>query len=243
MTGYIHSFESLAALDGEGVRYGIFFAGCPLRCVYCHNPDTQARGGNEYTSDFILKKVCRYKPYFKNGGGVTFSGGEPMLQAEFIKELGSKLKYEGINYIIDTSGCVLLSDTAKSVYENSQMVILDLKFWDNDAYKKYTFCGMKMVIDTLEYLNKIKKNTWIRTVVVPQINDSEEIIKKYVQIVSRYECVQKYELLAFHTMGFSKYEKAGMKNPLENTLPLDKERLKELQKFADSELSKQRGIL
>ncbi len=238
MTGYIHSFESLATLDGEGVRYGVFFSGCPLRCVYCHNPDTQVRGGTEYSTEELFKKICRYKPYFKNGGGVTFSGGEPMLWADFIEEIGSMLKAEGINYVIDTSGAVELSDAVKRVYSQAHMVILDLKFWNDETYKKYTLSDMKMVLDTLNYLNEIKKDTWIRTVVVPQINDREEIILKYIEIISKYDCVKKYELLGFHTMGFSKYEKLGKENPLKNTPPMDKEQLKKLQNFADECLKK-----
>lgn len=109
----IHSFESLATLDGEGIRYGVFFTGCPLRCAYCHNPDTWFKSGREYSAEELYSKIKRYKPYFKNGGGVTFSGGEPLLNASFINKVSPLLKQEGINYCLDTSGSVPLTDAVK----------------------------------------------------------------------------------------------------------------------------------
>jgi len=236
MKGYIHSFESLAALDGAGVRYGVFLAGCPLRCVCCHNPDTWEKSGMIYQSDELVKKISRYKPYFGNDGGVTFSGGEPMLQAEFIKSMLPALAENEINYVIDTSGTVALCEDVKEVYENAEEVLLDLKFWDEESYREYAKADMKKVLDTLDFLEDIKKDTRIRTVVIPGINDNEEMISKYVSIIKNYTCVKKYELLAFHTMGFFKYEKLGIENPLLNTPPLDKERLVQLQKYADSNL-------
>ncbi len=238
MKGYVHSFESLAALDGEGIRYGVFMQGCPLRCVYCHNPDTWGKGGTELSPEELVKKVSRYKPYFGKTGGVTFSGGEPLLQSKFIRETVTYLKQEGINYAIDTSGAVALSDDAKYVLENAQLVILDLKFWDDENYKKYTGMGISKVFDTLEFLEDIKKRTWVRTVVVPGINDSEEKIQRYLEMLKNKYFVEKYELLGFHTMGFFKYENMGIKNPLQDTKPLEKETLKELQEFVDNELKK-----
>lgn len=238
MKGYVHSFESLAALDGEGIRYGVFMQGCPLRCAYCHNPDTWEKGGTEFSPEELVKKISRYKPYFGKKGGVTFSGGEPLLQAEFIRKTVPYLREKEINYAIDTSGAVNLSDDVKYVLQNAQLVILDLKFWDNESYKKYTGMSISKVIDTLELLEKIKKRTWVRTVVIPGINDSKETIGKYLEIFKGKKCVEKYELLGFHTMGFFKYENMGIKNHLKDTDPLKKETLKELQNFVDNELKK-----
>ncbi|MDE5996204.1 MAG: pyruvate formate lyase-activating protein [Eubacterium sp.] len=229
----IHSFESMATLDGEGIRYGVFFTGCPLRCVYCHNPDTWFKGSNEYTAEQLANKIKRYKPYFKNGGGATFSGGEPLLNASFINEVYPLLKAEGINYCLDTSGSVLLTDEVKECIRNADMVILDIKFCDEESYKKYTGGNFKNFIEIGKYCSEIGKRLWLRTVVIPDINDCEEQIKKYAEFAKQFK-YEKYELLAFHTMGFFKYEKLNIENPLINTKPLSKERLDELQKIIDN---------
>jgi len=236
--GYIHSFESLAALDGEGVRYGIFLKGCPLRCVYCHNPDTWSGEGQETEAEELVRKVARYKPYFGEKGGVTFSGGEPLLQAEFVCECIPHLEKARINYAVDTSGAVELSENVKLALEKAQLVILDLKFWDNGSYICYTGQDMTRTLAVLDYLESIGKRTWIRTVVVPGINDSEEIIEKYLPHIASLKCVEKYELLGFHTMGFSKYESLKVKNPLESTADLEKPVLERLQRFADKKLNR-----
>ena len=230
----IHSFESLAALDGDGIRYAIYFNGCPLRCVYCHNPDTWGVSGEEYTAEEVFNKVRRYKPYFKDNGGVTFSGGEPLLNAKFINEVNEYLKNENINYVLDTSGQVDMSDDVKQAINNSELVILDLKFYDNDSYFKYTGKTMAKTITMLYYLAAINKRTWIRTVIVPGINDSNEILDKYIDIVKQFPHIEKYELLAFHTMGFFKYENLGIDNPLKNTSALSQDTLKELQNYVNS---------
>lgn len=236
MQGKIHSFESLAAVDGEGLRYGVFLSGCPLRCIYCHNPDTWNGDGKEMSASELVKKISAYKPYFKNNGGVTFSGGEPLLQAEYIAETVPLLQEKGINYIVDTSGTVELTDTVKYVLQNAQSVLLDLKFPDNESYLKYTGQGIGNVIKTLDYLEKTGKSTSIRTVVIPGINDSEKELLKYLEHIKDRKCVCKYELLAFHTMGFFKYEGMGIANRLKDTPPLEKDIKDALQNFVNSKL-------
>ena len=134
----IHSFESLAAVDGEGIRFDVFFTGCPLRCAYCHNPDTWHKGDIEMSAREVFEKARRYKPYFKNGGGVTFSGGEPLLNAKFINEIYPMLKSEGIGYCLDTSGSVELTDEVTQAIDNADMIILDIKFYNADDYTKWT---------------------------------------------------------------------------------------------------------
>ena len=234
MTGYFHSFESLAAVDGDGVRYGVFLAGCPLRCVYCHNPDTWHKSGIEITAEELVKKISRYKPYFKSNGGVTFSGGEPLLQAEFIKSAIPLLKDADIGYAIDTSGILPLTSDVCEVFSHSQFVLLDLKFYDEESYKKYTGGDFFSVLKTLDYLESINKRTIIRTVVVPGINDSEECIQKYVELLKNIKCVDKYELLAFHTMGFYKYKELGITNPLAKLDSLDVSVKTKLQEYASN---------
>jgi len=238
MQGFVHSFESLAAVDGEGLRCAVFLAGCPLRCACCHNPDTWTTEFSKPTeAQEIAKKIARYKSYFGNDGGVTFSGGEPLIQAKFINEIANFLKEQEIGYAIDTSGAVELTKDVKLAVDNASHVILDLKFWDNDNYLKYTGSDMTLTMDMLDYLEEINKKTWIRTVIIPGINDTEEIISKYAELVSSKKCVKKYELLAFHTMGFSKYKTLGIPNFLEATPPLDYELKDELQRFLDTKLN------
>jgi len=228
----IHSFESLATLDGEGIRYGVFFTGCPLRCAYCHNPDTWFKSGREYSAEELYSKIKRYKPYFKNGGGVTFSGGEPLLNASFINEVSPLLKQEGINYCLDTSGSVLLTDAVKRCIDGADMVILDIKFYDEESYQRYTKGTFENFVNIGKYCSETGKKLWLRTVVVPGINDNEEKIKKYASFAKQFKC-EKYELLAFHTMGFFKYENLKIDNPLKDRSALPKERLAELQKIID----------
>ncbi len=236
MDGLIHSFESLAAVDGLGLRCAVFLAGCTLRCAYCHNPDTWKCEGQRLDAETLVKKIARYKPYFKSEGGVTFSGGEPLLQAEFLSECVPLLEAQGINYAIDTSGAIEISDSVKLVLENSQMVILDLKFWDDESYIKYTGKDMKRTIELLNYLESIGKRTWLRTVIVPGINDSEELLDRYIKLIKDFKCIEKYELLGFHTMGFYKYEKLGIENPLADVSDLDKNVKERLQKFVCEQL-------
>jgi len=233
MLGNIHSFESMAAVDGEGLRYCVFLTGCPLRCAYCHNPDTWHKGNIRLSPEDLVRKVRRYKPYFRNNGGITFSGGEPLLQADYICETLPFLKDECIQYIVDTSGSVQLWEPVKKVLRNAQSVLLDLKFWDNDSYLKYTGMSMENTLNTLDFLEKEGIKTTVRTVVVPGINDSKEVLTKYLDILKGKTCVQKYELLGFHTMGFFKYEELGIDNPLKGYESLDKSILKELQEYVN----------
>ena len=232
----IHSIESLATLDGEGIRYGIFLSGCPLRCAYCHNPDTwEMSNGEQKPIDQVFKKIKRYKPYFKSNGGVTFSGGEPLLQAADIVELGNMLLSDGISYAIDTSCAVPLTDDVCKALDLADLVICDLKFYNASDFKKYTGGDFELVKSLFDYLLKTNKKIWVRTVIVPGINDSEEYIKGYVDFLQKYKpIIKKYELLGFHTMGFFKYEKLGVKNVLKDTPALSVERLDQLKAYVNS---------
>lgn len=227
---FIHSFESMAALDGDGIRYAVFFTGCPLRCAYCHNPDTWHQSGEDWSAQRLVDKIKRYKPYFKKGGGVTFSGGEPLLNAPFIIETAKLLKKEGIGYAVDTSGSVKLTDDVKAVLDGADLVILDLKFYDEANYKKYTNGYFDNFVAVGKYCTDNNIRLWLRTVIVPNINDTYQDIEKYAAFSKQFN-FEKYELLAFHTMGFFKYENLKIENPLKNTPPLDKDRLKELQEY------------
>ncbi len=226
---YIHSFESMGARDGDGIRYCVFLSGCPLRCVYCHNPDTQIQGGKIATPEEIVKKVSRYKPYFKNGGGVTFSGGEPLLQADEVARAGALLAKDGIGYVLDTSLALPLSDSVKKAIDGAELVLADLKFPTSEKMIQYAGGRLDNVISALDYIKQTGKRVKIRTVVVPGINDTLSDLEEYIPIVES-SSAEAWELLPFHTMGFFKYEEAGMENLLKDTPAMDISRLNALKK-------------
>lgn len=237
--GRIHSFESFATLDGVGIRYAIFFQGCPLRCKVCHNPDTwNFAGGDIYSAREIFEKVVRYKPYFKKGGGITVSGGEPLLQAKFLVELFTLFRREGINIAIDTSGAYM-NDDVKEAVKLADMIILDLKFPSEEEYREHVKGSLKHTLDFLDYALSLKKEVWIRTVIIPNINDTFDAIDKYVELVKGRD-IAKYELLGFHTMGFYKYKELGIENPLEGTSSLDENKLRILEKYLLDRLEHER---
>ncbi len=236
MKGYIHSFESLAALDGSGLRFAVFLVGCPLRCAYCHNPDTWSSPRFILEADELAAKAARYKPYFKHGGGVTFSGGEPLIQAEFIVEAAEHLAARGISYVVDTSGALPLTPPVKAALAGAESVLLDLKFPSDELYREYTGHGIAETLATLEYLEARNIKTVIRTVVVPRINDDERTLDEYVAILRGKRCVAEYELLAFHTMGFFKYERLGLENRFKDVPPLGTAEREKLQKYVNEKL-------
>lgn len=226
----VHSFESMGARDGEGIRFIVFLAGCPLRCVFCHNPDTWERVGQEYAPEEIVKKALRYKPYFKNGGGVTFSGGEPLLQSEEIARTATILKEKGIGYALDTSLAVPLTDSVKKAIDGADMILADLKFPDSELMERYTSGSLSNTLEALDYIKSTKKRFILRTVVVTGINDSEEMLERYILLAEKFE-PEYWELLPFHTMGFFKYEEKGIENPLKNISALEIKRLNELKDY------------
>jgi pyruvate formate lyase activating enzyme len=229
--GYISSIESFATLEGQGVRSAVFFAGCPLRCVYCHNPETRNPAGAQTVSSVELaKKLARYKPYYGSDGGVTLSGGEPLLQAEFALDLTLELKKLGIGTCADTSVSVF-NDKVCELYDALDFVIADLKFTSAADYEKY--CKnpcFDTVISSFEYLNSLKKPVYVRTVIVPGINDTPAHISAYRAFLSQYGNIKGHKFVPFHTLGFGKYEKLGIINPLLGTPPMDSETLKNLTK-------------
>jgi len=235
-TARISSFESFATLDGKGIRFAIFFQGCPLRCSYCHNPETwdiNSCSAQILTSEELLKKTLRFVPYFSRGGGVTLSGGEPLLQSDFLLEFAALLKKENIHITLDTSGG-LLNEKVEKLLDFCDEVMLDLKFHDEELHLKHTGVKLIKILNFLGAVNKKNIRTTLKTVIVPNINDTNEDIEKYVSIAKKHPCVHSYQLLGFHTLGTYKYEKLGLENPLKNTLPLKPEKLKELQAFLDS---------
>lgn len=215
--GRIHSFQSLGTVDGPGIRSVIFMQGCPLRCACCHNPDTwDFAGGSEQSVDFLVDKVLRYKAYFGSDGGVTVSGGEPLMQADFLAELFNKLKQKGVHTALDTSGCVL-NESVQELLRYTDLVLLDFKYTNAEDYLKYTKMDMEKALDFLEYLEKINKPTWLRYVVIPNLNDGDEAFEKLFALRDKYSCIEKIELLPFRKLCLEKYDEMGIEFPLKNT--------------------------
>lgn len=232
MKGYIHSLQSLGTVDGPGVRAVIFSSGCPLRCIYCHNPDTwDMRAGSHCESDELAERIIRLYPYIKNGG-VTYSGGEPCLQAEFFCELSKRLKDKGLHIALDTSGCVDNSDVDK-LLGYIDLVLLDIKFTTEEDYKRYTGGSLDKTLRFLDKLEKLGKDTWIRHVVVPGMNDTEEDILRLRGLISPYSCIKKVELLPFKTLCIEKYKSLGIDFPLADTPQMDSESIDALKKILE----------
>lgn len=228
--GRIHSFQSLGTVDGPGVRSVIFMQGCPLRCACCHNPDTwDFNAGEEMSVDALIKKILRYKTYYGSEGGVTVSGGEPLIQAEFLLELFRELKLNGIHVALDTSGCIL-NETVKELLKFCDLVLLDFKYTNEDDYLKHTKMEMKKAEEFLEYLQKIKKPTWIRHVVIPSLNDNDDSLQKIFELREQYSCIEKIELLPFRKLCLEKYENMGIEFPLKNTPEAKQEFINEVYK-------------
>ncbi len=231
MTGRIHSFESFGTVDGPGIRFVVFLQGCPLRCQYCHNPDTWGAGGTEYSVDDVANRVLRYKNYFGEKGGVTVSGGEPLLQIDFVTELFKILKKKGIHTCIDTSGITFNTDNDQSVARHEELlkvtdlVLLDIKHIDDEACKKLTGQSNKNTLAFAKFLSDHNTPMWIRQVLVPSITDNEDDLRRTRAFIESLSNVQKVEVLPYHSLGVVKYEKLGMEYPLKDMQPPKKERV------------------
>lgn len=224
----IHSIETMGLVDGPGIRVVVFMQGCALRCAYCHNPDTwDEKGGYEISSQELLDKVKRYKGFFKSsGGGVTLSGGDPLLQPEFVAEFFRLCREEGIHTALDTSG--FGHGGYDEVLKYTDLVILDVKHVDNIGYKSLTGRSMKGLYEFLNSVDKMGNKLWIRHVVVPGITDDEDHIARLGQFVSTIKNVEKVELLPYHVHGVYKYKELGIKYRLEGVPPMDDEKLEGL---------------
>lgn len=234
-TGKIHSFESMGSVDGPGIRSVVFMQGCTLRCAYCHNPDTwNFNSGTEITPQELVKKIIRFKPYFKNNGGVTFSGGEPLMQPEFLIEALKLCKEAGINTAVDTAGFGI--GQYDKILKFTDLLLFDIKHVDDEGYKSLTGKNKKGYNEFLEEAQKAGTKIWIRHVIVPGITDSEEHIRKLSEIIKHLKNIEKVELLPYHTMGVQKYDKMGLEYRLSHLKPMDKEKANSLQKIIDNEL-------
>ena len=213
----VHSIESFGTVDGPGIRFVLFLQGCHLQCKYCHNRDTWDLKGGEYkTLDDIFEKIKRYKNYMMlSGGGVTVTGGEPLLQVKFLIELFKKLKQEGIHTCIDTSGIVAITDDIKELLKYTDLVLLDIKHIDDEKCKKLVGVSNKRELEFAQYLSDNNIKIWIRQVLVPGYTDDEEDLKKLKKFIKSLKTVENVQILPYHSMGKFKWEKLGAKYELE----------------------------
>ena len=233
--GYIHSLESFGSVDGPGVRFVVFFQGCPMRCAYCHNPDTwDIADGKEMRADEILQKMLRNKAFYTKGG-ITATGGEPMMQMEFLIELFSKAKAAGVHTCLDTSGIMFtgmtpdlkaLDERIEKLMAVTDLVMLDMKHIDEFAHKDLTGQSNQKILEFARYLDQIKKPVWIRHVVVPGITEHEESLAAVGRFLSTLGNVEKLEVLPYHALGKVKYDNLGMEYRLKDTPQLTKDKAK-----------------
>ena len=229
--GRIHSIQSMGTLDGPGVRIVAFLQGCPHRCGCCHNPDTWERdGGTRTTPEALVQKVVRYREYFGEDGGITLSGGEPLLQADFARETFALCREQGIHTCLDTSGC-LLTDNVRALLEVTDRVLLDIKYTNDADYRAHVGCSLDAPLDFLAYLNEQGIPTTLRQVIIPSLNDSEASVLALRDIAARHACVDGIELLPFRKMCQVKYDQMGMKFPFGHLDEPSREKMAELERL------------
>ena len=234
--GYLDSIETMGLVDGPGVRVVVFLQGCPLRCIFCHNPETwKIDVKNPMSSIELVEQIKKYKNYFGKDGGVTFSGGEPLTQSSFLLETLKLCKNENINTCLDTSG---VGNNYEEILEYTDLVIWDIKAIEKESYKKITGFKIEKSLEFLNYCQKINKKMWIRQVIVPGINDNEEYIMKLAKFIKPLHNIEKVELLPYHTDGVKKYEKMHIPYKLGNTKNMDIEICKNLEKLLREEIWK-----
>lgn len=229
----VHSFESLGTVDGPGIRFVMFLQGCHLNCKYCHNRDTWDINGGSYKSlEEIFQKVLRYKPYFESSnGGITVTGGEPLLQVKFLLELFKKLKKESIHTCIDTSGIVNLTEDVKEILKLTDLVLLDIKHIDSEKCKELTGYSNKKELEFAKYLSENNIPMWIRQVIVPGITDDEKDIIDLKKFIKTLRTVEKVEFLPYHTAGKYKWKELGKKYELEDIKEATKEDIERVKKI------------
>ena len=245
MIGHIHSTESFGAADGPGVRFIVFMQGCHMRCRYCHNPDTwKMDGGDEVTADEILKRALRFKPYWGKDGGITISGGEPLLQIDFVIELFKKAKELGINTCIDTAGNPFTKEEPffskfEELMKYTDLLLLDLKEINPTLHKDLTGFDNSNIIEMAKYLSEINKPVWIRHVLVPEHSDFDEDLDALGDFIDTLSNVDRVEILPYHTLGKFKWENLGIPYTLESISPPSAERIENAKQRIHAGIRKQ----
>ena len=239
--GRVHSVESFGSADGPGVRYIVFLKGCNMRCKYCHNPDTWAKCGENdgaklMTPQEVLKTAMRYKAYWKQTGGITVSGGEALLQIDFVTELFKLAKEKGVNTCLDTSGNPFTVEEPffgkfNELMKYTDLLLLDIKLIDDKAHRELTGCTNENILDLARYLDEIGKPVWIRHVLVPERSDYDEYLIRLDEFLHSLHNVQRVEVLPYHTLGVFKWETLGIPYKLEGSNPPTKERVENANKL------------
>lgn len=239
--GRIHSYEVGSTVDGPGLRFVVFTQGCPLRCLYCHNPDTRdPHQGQEVTVGNLIRELNKYHSYFDRGhGGLTVSGGEPLLQPEFVASLFREAKANGIHTALDTSG-FCSHHSLDLVLPDTDLVLLDIKSSHQELYRRLTHVDLQVSLETAKYLNRINKPCWIRFVLVPGLTDATENIEGVAQICADLDCIERIEILGFHKLGEYKWKELGLSFQLVNARVATAEDLRRA-KFIFEKVLKHRG--
>lgn len=235
--GRIHSIESFGSVDGPGIRFVTFLKGCSMRCQFCHNPDTwDMNGGETKTADELLSQALRYKTYWKKEGGITVSGGEPLLQIDFLIEFFKKAKQKGIHVTLDTSGSPFTRKEPffskfNELMKVTDLVMLDIKQINEEEHKILTGCSNSNILDMAKYLSEIKKPVWIRHVLVPGGSDNDEQLIKLDKFIKTLNNVDRVQVLPYHSLGTFKWENLGIDYPLKDVEPPTKERIENANKL------------
>ena len=227
--GSIAQIESMGLVDGPGIRTVVFLNGCKLRCLFCHNPEMFKLGELNYTKEELFNKIMRNKPYFKKNGGVTFSGGEPLLQCDFLIEVCKLLKKENIHIALDTAG--VGNGNYDEILNLVDLVIFDIKAIDELGYKQMTTNNINESLKFLKKCQELNKKMWLRQVIISGINDTEEYINELAEFIKPLKNIEKVELLPYHTMAKDKYNKLNLSYKLQNTIDMNADRCKRLEKL------------
>lgn len=231
VVGYVHSLESFGLVDGPGIRFVVFLQGCALRCQFCHNPDTWKSGGEEWTAEKLFDRVWRYHTYWKNDGGITVSGGEPLLQMNFVTEFFKLAKSKGIHTTIDTAGQPFSDNPEwlkkfEELMKVTDLVMLDLKEMNEEGHKKLTGYTNQNILKMAQWLSDHNKSMWIRHVLVPGITDDKEDLQKMYEFISSLKTVERVEILPYHTLGMVKWADLKIDYPLEGVPVPTEEQIK-----------------
>lgn len=238
--GNVHSIETFGSVDGPGIRYVIFLSGCPLRCRFCHNPDTWYRRGQDETASEVFFEAMRYKSYWKEEGGITVSGGEPLSQLDFLIDLFKLAKMEGVNTCIDTSGAPFTRDEKwfnrfNELMQYTDLLLLDIKHINEEEHIKLTGKSGKNIIDMANYLSQIKKPIWIRHVLIPQITDVDHYLLQTRDFLRTLNNIKRVDILPYHSLGVHKWEELGIPYTLNEVLPPTLQRIENAKELLEVE--------
>ena len=243
MKGFVHSIESFGSVDGPGIRFLIFLQGCPMRCQFCHNPDSWKAGvGEEWTATDLLDKAERFRSYWGDKGGITVSGGEALMQIDFLLELFEEAHRRGINTCLDTSAQLftrngIFFEKFELLMKFTDTILLDIKHIDDEAHRKLTRHSNKNILDCARYLSDNHKPVWIRHVLIPGITDKDEYLLRLRDFLKTLDNVERIDVLPYHTLGIYKYEKLGIDYPLKDVNPPTAERVENAKRILSEAIS------